>query len=98
MIRINILPSLILLALLFSNCSNLAQTTKPAPVVEKQSEPVHAEKAALPIIPAADQIPVYIDHLKGRNIAMLINQTSVIGVKKKPLVDSLVKLGVNVKK
>jgi hypothetical protein len=38
-----------------------------------------------PIIPAADQVDVYIDYLKGgKNIGMLINQTSVIGSKKNP--------------
>ena len=45
-------------------------------------------------ITAADQTSEYLAYLKGKKIGILINQTSIIG--NKPIVDSLVALGVNV--
>ncbi|MGZ3830580.1 MAG: exo-beta-N-acetylmuramidase NamZ domain-containing protein, partial [Mucilaginibacter sp.] len=50
------------------------------------------------IIPGADQTNLYIDYLKGKNIGMVINQTSVIGTHLTPSVDTLLKLGVTIKK
>jgi uncharacterized protein YbbC (DUF1343 family) len=55
-------------------------------------------KADAEIITGADQIPLYIDYIKGKNIGMVVNQTSVIGSKLMPSVDSLLKLGITVKK
>ena len=46
----------------------------------------------------ADQTSLYINYLKGKSIGMVVNQTSVIGDKLTPSVDSLVKLGIKVKK
>ncbi|WP_222104017.1 exo-beta-N-acetylmuramidase NamZ family protein [Mucilaginibacter corticis] len=54
--------------------------------------------AARTIIPGADQTGLYLNYLKGKNIAMVVNQTSIIGERKTPVVDSLLKLGVNIKK
>jgi uncharacterized protein YbbC (DUF1343 family) len=50
------------------------------------------------IVPGADQTYFYIDYLKGKNIGMVINQTSVIGKTLTLSVDSLVALGITVKK
>ena len=50
------------------------------------------------IIPGADQTQLYLDYLKGKNIGMVVNQTSVIGARLTPSVDSLLKLGINIKK
>jgi uncharacterized protein YbbC (DUF1343 family) len=50
------------------------------------------------IITGADQTYFYIDYLKGKNIGMVINQTSIIGGDSTLSVDSLVELGVTVKK
>jgi len=50
------------------------------------------------IITGADQTGLYIDYLKGKNIGMVINQTSVIGPSLTLSVDSLVKLGISIKK
>jgi len=50
------------------------------------------------IITGADQTYYYIDYLKGKNIGMVINQTSVIGPSLTLSVDSLLELGVAVKK
>jgi uncharacterized protein YbbC (DUF1343 family) len=91
MIRIKLLLSFIIISRLFFGCDNFAQAPKKAAVSPKKN-------TFKPIIPAADQVPVYIDYLRGKNIGMLINQTSVIGSKKIPLVDSLLKLGIGIKK
>ncbi len=50
------------------------------------------------IITGADQTELYIDYLKGKNIGMVINQTSVIGKNLTLSVDTLLKLGITVKK
>jgi uncharacterized protein YbbC (DUF1343 family) len=50
------------------------------------------------IIPGADQTYFYLDYLKGKNIGMVVNQTSVIGKGKTLSVDSLIDLGFAVKK
>lgn len=50
------------------------------------------------IITGADQIPLYFDYLKGKNIGMVVNQTSVIGKTFTPSVDSLLKRGISIKK
>ncbi|MDN3547491.1 exo-beta-N-acetylmuramidase NamZ family protein [Mucilaginibacter aquaedulcis] len=50
------------------------------------------------IITGADQIPLYIDYLKGKNIGMVVNQTSVIGQNLTPSVDTLLKSGIAIRK
>jgi uncharacterized protein YbbC (DUF1343 family) len=50
------------------------------------------------IVTGADQINLYIDYLMGKNVGMVINQTSVIGKNLTLSVDTLLKLGVTVKK
>jgi uncharacterized protein YbbC (DUF1343 family) len=50
------------------------------------------------IIPGADQTGLYINYLKGKNIGMVVNQTSVIGSRLTISVDSFLKLGLSVKK
>jgi uncharacterized protein YbbC (DUF1343 family) len=55
-------------------------------------------KATKTIIPGADQTALYLNYLKGKNIAMVVNQTSIIGQHKTPSVDSLLKLGVSIRK
>jgi len=57
-----------------------------------------SSSAVKSIIPGADQTRLYIDYLKGKNVGMVINQTSVIGEHHVPVVDSLLKLGIAVKK
>jgi uncharacterized protein YbbC (DUF1343 family) len=50
------------------------------------------------IITGADQTDLYIDYLKGKNIGMVINQTSVIGTNLTLSADSLLKRGIAIKK
>ncbi len=49
-------------------------------------------------IPGADQTDQYLSYLQGKNIGMVVNQTSVIGKNLTPSPDSLLKLGVSIKK
>jgi len=46
----------------------------------------------------ADQTELYVNYLKNKNIGMVINQTSVIGKNYVSSLDSLLKLGIRVKK
>ncbi len=46
----------------------------------------------------ADQTQLYLPYLKGKRVAMLANQTTIIGNNKTHLVDSLKSLGINIKK
>jgi uncharacterized protein YbbC (DUF1343 family) len=48
------------------------------------------------ILTGADQVELYVPYLKGKRVAILANQTSIIG--KRHLVDSLKALGVNIVK
>ncbi|MBD1394520.1 DUF1343 domain-containing protein [Mucilaginibacter sp. ZB1P21] len=89
--RVKLFLPFLLLGALFISCDNFAQ-----PAVKVVPRPHNI--AAKPILTAAEQLPVYIDYLKGKSIGMMVNQTSIIGSKKTPLVDSLVKLGVGIKK
>ncbi|WP_428659081.1 exo-beta-N-acetylmuramidase NamZ family protein [Runella sp.] len=57
------------------------------------TKPEYAKKS---IITASDQTSKYLPYLKGKRIGMLVNQTSIIG--QKHCVDSLFKLGVQIKK
>jgi uncharacterized protein YbbC (DUF1343 family) len=54
------------------------------------------EQGQQQILTGADQIESYLPYLKGKRVAMLANQTSIIG--KTHLVDSLKKLGINIVK
>ncbi|WP_341836016.1 DUF1343 domain-containing protein [Chitinophaga pollutisoli] len=52
-------------------------------------------RAQQPILTGADQTDVYLPMLKGKRVGLLVNPTSVIG--STPIVDSLLKRGVNIK-
>jgi uncharacterized protein YbbC (DUF1343 family) len=56
------------------------------------------QTTAAKIIPGADRTGLYLDYLRGKNIGMVVNQTSVIGEKLTPSVDSLLQLGVHISK
>jgi len=73
----------LIIAVLFLNC---------APV-ENTSDKVLSEKK---ILTGADQVDQYLPLLKGKRVAILANQTSIIG--KTHLVDSLKNLGINIVK
>lgn len=50
------------------------------------------------ILTGADQTQLYVPYLKGKHVGMVINPTSVIGKNLASSVDSLVKLGIDIKK
>jgi len=56
------------------------------------------DQSSKQIITGANQTKLYIPYLKGKKIGMVVNQTSVIGSGLTPSVDSLLKLGINIKK
>jgi uncharacterized protein YbbC (DUF1343 family) len=60
-----------------------------------EKKPVSDSKQQ-PVLTGADQLDLYLPYLKGKRVAMLANQTTIIG--KTHLVDSLQKLGVNIVK
>ncbi len=74
-------------------CAHPLPNTKTAPKVDGTSRKINTE-----IITGADQISAYINYLKGKNIGMVVNQTSVIGKALTPSVDSLLKRGISIKK
>jgi uncharacterized protein YbbC (DUF1343 family) len=63
-----------------------------------QSVHTKNQKSASKIIPGADQTALYVNYLKGKSIGMVVNQTSIIGKSKTPSADSLLSLGINIKK
>jgi uncharacterized protein YbbC (DUF1343 family) len=71
-------------------------TVTASPVNGRKKNKSHA--AVKLIIPGADQTALYINYLKGKNIAMVVNQTSIIGKRQVASVDSLLKLGITIKK
>lgn len=50
------------------------------------------------IIPGADRTELYMDYLRGKNIGIVANPTSVIGEKLTPTVDSLLSAGIHITK
>ena len=57
---------------------------------------VSRTNVAAPILTGADQINQYLPYLKGKRIALVVNQTSIIGAR--PSVDSLLSRGVQIVK
>ncbi|WP_461115369.1 exo-beta-N-acetylmuramidase NamZ family protein [Spirosoma jeollabukense] len=57
---------------------------------------VSQPNVAAPILTGADQINQYLPYLKGKRIALVVNQTSIIGTR--PSVDSLLSRGVQIVK
>ena len=70
-----------------------AQKTKVK--VKTKSKPVKIVQQNSAIIPAADQPDKYLPLLKGKQVAMLVNQTSVVGTTH--IVDALLAKGVTIK-
>ena len=85
MIKLKILFQTVVLSTLLA-ATAVAQTPYKTHHTTKQAK----------IIPGADQTELYLSYLKGKNIGMVVNQTSVIGKNLTPSVDSLLKLHVAV--
>lgn len=76
-----------------SSCVNSTTHKSPAVGDSLSTGPADLSKPGNPIT-AADQTKEYVSYLKGKRIGIVVNQTSIIGTK--PIVDSLVTLGVNI--
>jgi uncharacterized protein YbbC (DUF1343 family) len=76
-----------------SNCVNSTTHKSPAVGDSLSTAPADLSKPGNPVT-AADQTKEYLGYLKGKRIGIVVNQTSIIGTK--PIVDSLVALGVNI--
>ena len=84
------------LQFLIAACLLFSETTAQKKLYKHHKATIAAKKSQ--IITGADQTDLYIDYLKGKNVGMVINQTSVIGANLTLSVDSLLKLGINIKK
>lgn len=89
--------TVLLLFLVSLGCGNPA---KPVKQKTDNNSTIEATTAITPITVAANRTAAYIPLLKGKNIAVVANQTSVIFKKEghTHLIDSLLKLQVNIKK
>ncbi|MBS7564620.1 DUF1343 domain-containing protein [Mucilaginibacter sp. Bleaf8] len=84
-----------LATLLSTTCQGQFKKQRPIGAI-RQAPSRHTEAQA--IVTGADHPHLYFDYLKGRKIGMVVNPTSIIGTTKMPLVDSLVKAGISIKK
>src|SRR5690349_18233157 len=76
-----------------ANCSAQKQKTKIKTADQKIK--IKTNKATTAIIPGAEQMNVYLPLLKGKRVAVFANHTAMVG--HTHLVDTLVKLGINIK-
>jgi uncharacterized protein YbbC (DUF1343 family) len=72
-----------------------AQQQKTKVKTPGQKTKIKIEKSTNQIIPGAERMNVYVPLLKGKRVAVFANHTAMVG--KKHLVDTLLKLGVNIK-
>lgn len=83
--------SLTALLVLNANCVN--STSRKSPELSDSLAQTDTPKVKGPVT-GADQTSEYLQYLKGKKVGIVVNQTSILG--DKPLVDSLVALGVNI--
>lgn len=86
------LIALLLLFPVFAGCSQNAPKVKQE-LAENLALPLNVQEL---ISPAAENTTAYLDKLKGKKVALVANQTSMIG--NTHLVDSLLSLGINLVK
>jgi uncharacterized protein YbbC (DUF1343 family) len=78
-----------------STTSNNPQPTTNSTVVDKPAVPV-VKNPGNQLLTGADQTEKYLPYLKGKRVAMMVNQTSIIGSTSS--VDSLSRLGIKIVK
>ena len=90
-------PFFLLLLLLSMQADSIAQKQKikVGNTKVKSKGTTNAPKPSNLILPAAEQMDKYLPLLKGKKVALLVNQTSVVG--NTHLIDTLLKRGVNIK-
>ena len=82
------------LALFATNCTAQKQKTKIKSDTQK-SKVKNDKDISSPIVPAAERMDVYLPLLKGKRVAVFANHTAMVG--NTHLVDTLLKLGINIK-
>ena len=89
------------LGLLLASCQPTASTTSSSNTAVNTSAgqttgaaPTVIEQLQAPLLTGAEQTELYLPYLQGKRVAMVVNQTSIIG--KAHLVDSLLSRGVNI--
>ena len=80
--------------LLFAALSVQSQCTAQKPRENSQPQ-AKQQKSTAAITPAAEQMSQYLPLLKGKKLALLVNHTSTVGGTH--IIDTLIKLGVNIK-
>ena len=86
---------LFLVFLIFNGCE--ANKSVTAPDIEEGEKEVHlSEEKTKELKTGAEQFDLYFDKIKDKKVALLVNQTSVIG--RTHLADTLISLGVSVQK
>ncbi|MFD1257599.1 exo-beta-N-acetylmuramidase NamZ domain-containing protein [Mucilaginibacter terrae] len=75
-----------------------ASESRPPQQTVNKNKYATSPTSTLLITTAANQTQLYIPYLKGKNVGMVVNPTSIIGNGKTTLVDSLLKRGVAIKK
>lgn len=78
----------LMMAVLMATC-HTTQNTQPL------TTQISNDTTALPIVTGAERLAVYFPQIERKNIALVVNQTSTVG--QKHLVDTLIKLGANIK-
>lgn len=78
-----------------ANCSAQKQKIKIKNDKVKLASNRVSSTPATAIVPGADQMDKYLPMLKGKKVALLVNHTSVVG--RSHIIDTLLKLGVNIK-
>ncbi|WP_158824791.1 exo-beta-N-acetylmuramidase NamZ family protein [Mucilaginibacter lacusdianchii] len=81
--------------LLHTACQGQTQPSRPVGAI--RSIPL-VKKGDQGIRTGADQTTLYFNYLKGRRVGMVVNPTSIISSTKMPLVDSMVRAGISIKK
>lgn len=91
LLKYSLISTLCILA--FVQCNAQQQKTKIE--TPSQKTKIKTEQPANSIVPGAERLNVYVPMLKGKRVAVFANHTAMVG--KKHLVDTLLKLGVNIK-
>lgn len=91
--KLKFFVSLLLISSFFVFSCNTAKKNSPPEVVPVKDQVEEIEKK---IITAAERTSAYLPKIKNKNIALVVNQTSMIG--QTHLVDSLLKLNISIKK
>ncbi len=87
--------SIILILAIFVSCNTTTSSNNLQNDTIKKDSIIVEEKIE-PIIVGAEQIDLYLSKIKDKNIALVVNQTSMVG--NTHLVDTLISLGINIKK